>query len=339
MKFSNQKKLDITKNSCLAKGCHLDLVKVKYVHATTIEDCSCCHTLVGTDHPAKPGNEYILASNITGLCENCHKSKEEAEHIHVPYEGKNCLACHAAHSSNQNHLMKLVNGKSVCISCHDVIGHDTIIHGPVVQGDCTACHLGHSSDIDKLLIVEGKKLCLTCHSKTIKTKDKEILNIAEKMKKIFIHPPAKTRCNGCHLAHKSKNNALLKDKFIRTNYVNTVLESFYLCIKCHQDEFITEEFTSLFTNFRNGTKNLHYLHITKKKGRNCNLCHDVHGSNNKRLINDQAKYGDWSFNLNFVKESNGGSCTPACHKKLSYSQDSIATSEPPRKDTVSLQKK
>ena len=74
------------------------------------------------------------------------------------------------------------------------------------------------------------------------------------------------------------------------------------------------------TNFRNGEKNLHYLHINGIKGRSCILCHDVHASNNEHLIADKVPFESWWMNLNYKTLENGGSCQPGCHKEKKYTR-------------------
>ena len=75
-----------------------------------------------------------------------------------------------------------------------------------------------------------------------------------------------------------------------------------------------------FTMFRNGERNLHFVHVNKEKGRNCSLCHDVHAAKNAQLIDTTVKFGRWDMPLNYIATDDGGTCATGCHKELSYSR-------------------
>ncbi|MCK4993003.1 MAG: hypothetical protein KAS29_21040, partial [Bacteroidales bacterium] len=78
------------------------------------------------------------------------------------------------------------------------------------------------------------------------------------------------------------------------------------------------EVTTTATNFRNGDQNMHFLHINGTKGRNCNLCHDMHGSPNEHLIADKVMFGNWEMPVGFKALENGGSCLTGCHAEKQY---------------------
>jgi hypothetical protein len=82
--------------------------------------------------------------------------------------------------------------------------------------------------------------------------------------------------------------------------------------------FETEK-TATLTSFRNGDRNLHYLHVNRKdKGRTCSTCHEMHGSNLPGQMAESVPFGQWTLPINYVKQSNGGSCGPGCHVHQSY---------------------
>ena len=54
------------------------------------------------------------------------------------------------------------------------------------------------------------------------------------------------------------------------------------------------------------------------KGRNCNLCHNVHGATNQHLIENKAWFGNWEMPINYKAFENGGSCAPGCHEEKKY---------------------
>jgi len=95
--------------------------------------------------------------------------------------------------------------------------------------------------------------------------------------------------------------------------------AFSLCFSCHKRDMVQYPETSFATNFRDGERNLHFVHVNnKQKGRSCRLCHNFHGSADPKLIRDSAPFGKWNLPLKFVKTETGGGCSPGCHKPLYY---------------------
>ncbi len=127
-------------------------------------------------------------------------------------------------------------------------------------------------------------------------------------------------CLVCHRSHGSDYPDLLVDLYPVEDYLAVSTESFGLCFQCHDTDLLEAEETEWGTNFRNGKLNLHRLHINGNKGRNCRMCHNLHGSQQKFLIEEQVAFGSWEMKMNFMPEQEGGSCLPGCHGKLSYSR-------------------
>jgi len=77
------------------------------------------------------------------------------------------------------------------------------------------------------------------------------------------------------------------------------------------------------TNFRNGKRNLHYLHVTRRKGRTCISCHDVHATNQEQLIRSSTPFGPSNFHIQivFVKTATGGTCRKSCHVSKGYDRE------------------
>ena len=115
-----------------------------------------------------------------------------------------------------------------------------------------------------------------------------------------------------------ENRKLLIKSFPADVYVPYSDKEYELCFSCHNRDLLRFPETSFATGFRDGERNLHYLHVNKEKGRSCKLCHNVHGSNNPKLINDRAPFGNWELPLKFVKTDTGGQCSPGCHKTYNY---------------------
>jgi predicted CXXCH cytochrome family protein len=195
------------------------------------------------------------------------------------------------------------------------------------KADTTLRHPENSGKEFKLKS-ESPDLCLTCHNKTIKSEDREITNIKEKLKKKNVHSPVESGCTDCHNPHSSKIRHLLVDQFPAGNYSEGKPENYSLCFSCHDSELLTSKITDVATKFRHINKNLHSIHSSGDKGRKCSLCHDIHGSDLPKLIKEQAQFGNWNMSLNFQKNNNGGSCFPGCHKEKSYTWNESVKIEP-----------
>jgi predicted CXXCH cytochrome family protein len=135
-----------------------------------------------------------------------------------------------------------------------------------------------------------------------------------------LHGPIQSgTCTPCHDPHGSQEVKLLIKEFPADIYVPYTEKEFELCFSCHNRDLLRFPDTSFATGFRDGEKNLHYIHVNKKeKGRNCKICHNVHGSDNLKLIADKASFGKWELPLKFVKTDTGGACSPGCHKTYNY---------------------
>jgi predicted CXXCH cytochrome family protein len=126
-------------------------------------------------------------------------------------------------------------------------------------------------------------------------------------------------CSGCHAAHGGKNFRLLAEAYPPKFYAPFNPDNYTLCFTCHEASLVTEQNTRTLTEFRDGDRNLHYLHVNKAdRGRTCRACHDVHASPNPRHIRDSVPYGQWDMPVNFQKSETGGSCAPGCHAKAAY---------------------
>ena len=278
-------------------------------------------------------NEYLTSNcnnNSTNTkCSECHNNLDKSIK-HAPALDEGCINCHQQDSSkhpNTNHKnnFSLVSKKpDLCLTCHDEIGKSIstlpVVHKAVrIDNSCTNCHSPHSSNEAKLLKVKEKELCLGCHNKSISSVDRNIANIKQTLQNSkTIHTPVEEGCTVCHNPHASSSKNLLNKNFPETQYANVSKETFAYCFSCHDKSMLEDISTTTTTNFRNGNKNLHNVHVNGKKGRNCNICHNVHGSNNEHLINTKVSFGNWEMKLNYIPQTNGGSCLPACHKELKY---------------------
>ena len=231
------------------KDCHSVLIEKKVVHAVAADDCESCHTANENEHPKQGVKGFDLVEKVPALCFMCHNMQAAIDSAMVVH--------------------KVVNDAKGCLNCHSA----------------------HASDQEKLLTKDQKELCLSCHNKTIKTEDKTLANIGQFLKKgNMVHGVIESDgCTVCHNPHASEESLLLKGRFPAGQYTSAKPENFELCFTCHDQELLTAKTSTTATQFRNGEHNLHYLHINGEKGRNCNVCHNVHGSiNDKMLIERDA---------------------------------------------------
>ena len=92
-----------------------------------------------------------------------------------------------------------------------------------------------------------------------------------------------------------------------------------MCFSCHNQELVTLKNTTTLTGFRNGDRNLHYLHVNKSdKGRNCRACHETHSSPLPLHLREKVAFGKWELPIGYRQTANGGACQSACHKEYQY---------------------
>ena len=295
------------KDLCLS--CHPDKVTYKYIHGpTSAGDCTACHS------PHESNNKSLTLKDGAELCFGCHMDMQDVmkkKVVHGAVLG-GCPSCHNPHGSSFKKLLS-EEGEKLCFQCHPQIAESVekakVVHAPVIsEKACASCHSPHASDNDKLLERQGKDLCLGCHK-----------NIIDKKMKYLHGPIAAGKCTPCHDPHGAKYSKLLQKEFPSESYIPYTDNAFELCFSCHNRDLLRFPDTSFATGFRDGERNLHYLHVNNKlKGRNCRLCHSVHGSANPKLIADSASFGKWQLPLKYIKTETGGQCSPGCHKTFNY---------------------
>jgi len=260
-----------------------------------------------------PG-EAVAFEEETPDCIECHGDLVERMVLHEP-AGDACENCHestgANHPSGDSLGFRLMDRiPALCFYCHEEGNTQAHGHRPVEEGNCLACHEAHGSSLPSLLIKEDKELCLDCHE--------AIARLVRGSHRVVHTAITDLGCTTCHQAHGSEYRALLVDAYPAENYLPASSENFGLCFLCHDAGILEEEETDWATGFRNGNQNLHWIHINGNKGRNCRMCHNIHGSPLSYLVEERVGFGNWEMNLNFVPEEQGGSCLPGCHGKLSY---------------------
>jgi len=302
--------------SCVSAKCHAEIGTAPYVHTPIAQgSCKYCH-----DVTASKARFGLIKSDLD-LCLSCHEDQKafyKQKVIHPPVK-MDCISCHNPHQSP--YKFQLESGPSsarLCFTCHDEDDkmEYKYLHGPVGSEDCMACHNPHASNY-KHLVREGPQeiqLCDSCHEEI----PKKIENDAFKHGVIN-----KGLCSPCHAFHGSNLTKhwthLFPDKFY--NPYDPKLYS--LCFQCHEKTQAFYEQSTTLTNFRNGNRNLHYLHVTRRKGRTCIACHDVHATNQERLIRSSTPFGPSNFSIRivFVKTPTGGTCMMSCHVSKGYDRE------------------
>jgi predicted CXXCH cytochrome family protein len=307
--------------SALCADCHdMAMTQRPVKHKPVAEgNCAGCHD------PHQSDLTKLLKKEKPALCMDCHTavSMEAAKkNVHPPF-ADDCSNCHETHSAN---VQKLLTQKmpDLCYNCHDMkstLEKAKVVHKVVFEGKaCVNCHSPHASDQEKYLVKTQKDLCLGCHSKIIKTEGRTIASIGDYMKKgNVIHGVIESDgCIVCHNPHSSDRQNLLNGAFPVGQYTTATVENFELCFTCHDSQLLTAKTSKTASNFRNGDQNLHYLHINGEKGRNCNVCHNIHGAPFEHLISDKVKFGKWDMPIQYKTEENGGSCNTGCHAEKKY---------------------
>ncbi len=326
---ANRYLLDVGEDqSELCFGCHDSAsFKQKSVHGpVALGACTQCHS------PHESVEKSLLKGKIRELCLKCHQDFAEqmkvAPVVHPPVKKGVCTDCHNPHASGFEFMLKK-KMPDLCFDCHAAVGKKLkdvkVRHQPLDQaGSCGNCHSTHFSQAKGLLPVEEKSLCLGCHGNE-KVGTPPLKNIKKQLegKKNLHGPLQEGRCVPCHDPHGSDNFRLLTGAYPENLYAPYQEGTYGFCLKCHDKNLLRFEETSLYTAFRNGKRNLHFVHVVdSRKGRTCRLCHEPHASNGPKLTSEQGSpFGDWKVPVGFKPTGTGGSCSPGCHRPFSYDRE------------------
>ncbi len=316
----------------LCVTCHDEIPNKFKHHPVNQGDCQTCHEAHQSSH------EKLLVQPQAKLCLGCHQDMDHGDilgtysstpqpaQIHEPMLKEGCMACHTPHGSTDRALL-VRDQRSVCMDCHEAVINDLplaqSIHG-AFEGEqaCMQCHSPHASDHAGLLSEPSNQLCFTCHDKTIESASGGMIPDMKKLvdESPTVHAPAALgQCTSCHESHYSAQHSLLRASYPDKDYSVFEAENYEMCFECHDSILIESEFT-IHTGFRDGTQNLHYMHINREKGRACGICHQPHAGLLPKLMREQFPFGPggWNLPIGFVKSDTGGSCLSACHEKRSY---------------------
>ena len=114
--------------------------------------------------------------------------------VHKPLQDGQCRSCHDPHGGADQRFLRTASMTELCNQCHlDLVGGRSHVHGPAAAGACEACHQAHAAPLPKLLVREGRELCLSCHTQM----QKQLGQVR------FTHQAVQAECTSCHDPHAS----------------------------------------------------------------------------------------------------------------------------------------
>jgi predicted CXXCH cytochrome family protein len=313
-----------TVKQCTA--CH-EMVKPedKFVHGPVAAgECLTCHDPHGTDEP------QLVRVFGSELCEKCHVDMKarlaEQRFTHAPAK-EDCATCHDPHASPTKYQIRN-DGAEQCLACHKTLRKELVTakvqhEAMSMDRQCLNCHDPHASDLGKQLKGTSMKLCLSCHDREVDAPSGNVQNIKSWLETHNdLHGPIRQQdCVGCHLPHDSEHFRLLKKDYPEKFYSPFDPKNYELCFMCHEPDMATVERSATVTGFRDGDRNLHFLHVNRvEKGRTCRACHEAHSSSMPKHLRESVPFGEWALPVGFQQTGDGGRCTPGCHKPATYSR-------------------
>jgi len=340
----------------LCLECHDDPTSgLSHVHSALEDGCTSCH------NPHAGSAALMLPAEGSRLCYECHESKADGRYVHGPVAAGECGICHDPHASNaENQLPE--EETALCLMCHESKAEMTTrenVH-PIIEDGCANCHNPHSEENEFMLPETGDKLCFICHGGVLKATGEPFKHdaledgcsschdahgtgetnmftmgpteicaschedkILEFSAYKFQHQPVSdAECWACHAPHGSRRVKLLNGNWPRGFYAPYSPTMYSLCLQCHDRNAFEYQRTSEATNFRNGDRNLHFIHVNKNKGRTCNVCHGVHGAKQDHLVLDNVPgFGKWQIPIEMTNTDTGGACLAGCHKPKYYDRE------------------
>lgn len=307
--------------------CHdSDLIDFPFAHGPAEQGaCVQCH-----DPHASPRSAMLRGEGI-GLCGRCHQELaekiESARTVHAPVED-GCLDCHGPHGGPHAKLLR-AEKRALCNECHDDVVEEaegaSVDHAPTTTGaECLNCHEPHAADAAPNLKRAQPELCLGCHDRPVQSGDAQLLDVKGWLDthETWHAPIRDGGCSACHRPHGGESFRMLKQPFPERFYASFSTEAYGLCFSCHRKALATSEWTRALTGFRDGNRNLHFVHVNNaERGRTCRACHDAHATSDPRLVRDETPYGKWAMPLQYERTETGGSCHPGCHKLEKYDRN------------------
>jgi len=310
----------------LCLKCHSnDPIKDSFAHGPfAVGACIECHNPHGGNIP---GMLRVTGPQMCLECHNdMHPSITNADFRHKAALTE-CTDCHAPHMSEQQFMLTSAV-PDLCSDCHEEkvseMQTSAVKHSPVTEEPaCMNCHDPHAAQESGLLLADGLDICLTCHDEPIETETQKFIDMKQLLAaNPYPHGPIQNRdCSGCHNAHGSQYFSLLTAQYPKSFYVPFFASNYDLCFGCHDVALATEERTTSATDFRDGDRNLHFVHVNKTShGRTCRSCHEPHASENPEHIAVTVQFGNWELPVKYETTEDGGSCAPGCHALQEYNR-------------------
>lgn len=297
--------------------------------------CIVCHV---SNDPNKPGP--IRHASINEECFSCHDDLQEAmgrRYKHTPAK-ESCTDCHNPHNSVEPALLH-TEMVGLCTTCHTGIGQQMasakVKHTALYkEKKCSNCHNPHAANVERLLIGLPFNLCVNCHAKDgmVAVDGKPMPNYKKLLSENTVwHDPVKAKdCSACHRTHGGENYRLLVQPYPESFYAPFEKKTYALCFSCHNEKVVSEQQTTTLTGFRDGSTNLHYIHVVKERGRSCRACHEVHAAKQAKRMRENVPYGKggWLLNIGFTKTETGGTCIKTCHAQRTYNNKVMTSAAP-----------
>lgn len=315
-----------TANS-LCLQCHRDVTRGGAYHTTdTVDDgCVACHDAHSSD------TARLVRREPPGLCATCHtdirKQLATSQLVHGPVN-VGCVACHDPHKVRDGKGLA-ASGAAQCTSCHvdfkEQAAAMALRHGaPLEDAGCLRCHAAHAASHKQLLLDSSQALCLACHKKNVERADRSTVpGLGPQIEdaKVLHGPLSRGDCAGCHEPHANSVHYFLRGAYPATFYQAYEEEAYGACFTCHEADLVEQEKTEAATGFRNGEQNLHYVHVDRRKGRTCRVCHLSHAGRVDHLLRESVPFGSWELPIGFTATENGGSCAVGCHQTQRYDRE------------------
>ena len=196
-------------------------------------------------------------------CVACHQDKASGSVVHAAVQVR-CDTCHAVDQDEDwTEVFLIQEGNGLCFACHSdkqPAASDLTLHQPIRRDRCVSCHEPHATQTTSLLrkSPEGREveqnLCLSCHR-----------DILAQLQKPVTHAAVDAGCSICHTTHKSASPEAPEGAF----HLSQAQPG--LCLVCHDAS----------------DDSFQKAHAAQPvAASNCTLCHNPHGSDTPKLINN-----------------------------------------------------
>jgi len=300
----------------------------RILHPPYLEErCGKCHVA--------PDSVLLAVLRVwpNGVCVSCHLDLAwdftQADVQHPP--GRHyCTTCHEPHGGRVRNLLRDETRLAECAACHEDFLRESqskpFRHRHFdLRTECGFCHYAHRSGLGKFVKENSAESCLTCHDLGIAMEDGRTLeNVKRSLQQApVVHEAMEQQsCPACHTPHGSDQPFLLTEGYPSGSYEAYSIEQYELCWKCHDPALVGGKAGEGATEFRDGSRNLHGVHLVGlRRGRACHLCHTAHTSQKPHLIREMVAFQEWNAPLGYETFPDGGRCATPCHREKEYHRE------------------